>query len=175
MTSLLPHPHLFPRQKEAEYAQNPPAGPTPSSSSPPGTNQRFTLLPTNNSSVIEQLRVWERTLPDGRGNGIAGLSIAWTNHDEKRVGMCEGAASKEFRFQKGERIQIMYVYAGDDGVEGLWFVTDAQRSFFPGRSSTRYDMGNLGSGILVGFEGWEEMEEGDGVVVGLLALGATFR
>lgn len=63
----------------------------------------------------------------------------------------------------------MYVYA-EEHVDGLWFVTDGQRSFFPGKSSTRFDMVNLGNGVLVGFEGvWDEEEEG------FLTLGANFR
>ncbi|KAG2419999.1 hypothetical protein HFD88_004796 [Aspergillus terreus] len=154
--------------REFHCAKNTPVGNTdpPTTTSAPA---KFTLMPSSQPIPVKTIRIWEVLLPDGRGDGIAGLSVIWTDDDEQRAGRCEGPASKQFHFGTRERVQIMYIYA-EDLVDGLWFVTDAQKSFFPGKSSTRYEMGNLGDGTLVGFEGTLAVDES-----GFLSLGATFR
>ncbi|KAI9038729.1 uncharacterized protein KD926_010464 [Aspergillus affinis] len=80
---------------------------------------------------------------------------------------------KTFTFDRQERIQIMYVYVSSTQVDGFWFVTNKQKSFFPGRSSERREMSDLGSGVLVGIEGREKRDEDQ--VVGILGLGVSFR
>lgn len=82
--------------------------------------------------------------------------------------------TKTFTFERQERIQIMYVYVGSTQVDGFWFVTNKQKSFFPGRSSERREMSELGSGVLVGMEGREKLDE-EGRVEGILGLGVSFR
>ncbi|KAH8425953.1 uncharacterized protein LDX57_003690 [Aspergillus melleus] len=82
--------------------------------------------------------------------------------------------TKTFTFDRQERIQIMYIYVSPTQVEGFWFVTNKQKSFFPGRSSERREMSDLGSGVLVGIEGREKRDELDRVV-GVLGLGVSFR
>ncbi|KAL5356096.1 hypothetical protein BJX96DRAFT_142308 [Aspergillus floccosus] len=154
--------------REFHCAKNTPVGNT----DPPTTRSdaaKFTLMPRSQPMPVKTIKIWEDLLPDSRGDGIAGLSVTWTEDDEQRAGRCDGPASKQFHFGQRERIQIMYIYA-DDRVDGLWFVTDAQKSFFPGKSSTRYEMENLGDGMLVGFEGTLAGDEN-----GFLSLGATFR
>ncbi|PLB43814.1 hypothetical protein P170DRAFT_514130 [Aspergillus steynii IBT 23096] len=120
----------------------------------------------------------------GAGVGIGNTSASASTGAETGTGTGTGTEiststkpqtiRKTFAFDRQERIQIMYVYVGSTQVDGFWFVTNKQKSFFPGRSSERREMSDLGSGVLVGMEGREKLDE-EGRVEGILGLGVSFR
>ncbi|THC91120.1 hypothetical protein EYZ11_009410 [Aspergillus tanneri] len=124
-------------------------------------------MPTPSTTPIQTIQTWEidRTL--------SGMRIVWANGQHAEVGLCVDGPTKQFEFGRQERIQIMYVYVGEQ-VDGFWFVTSHQKSFFPGKSSTRYEMVELGNGVLVGFEARVKLDQ-QGREVVLEALGANFR
>ncbi|OGM41646.1 hypothetical protein ABOM_009980 [Aspergillus bombycis] len=102
------------------------------------------------SETIDTLQFW---VGDGAGQPkvLRGLQITWSGNRKSAVYGTATDESQSFKFEPGETITEMQV-AGGLRADSISFTTTS-RSFFAGGPGGKKVTMNVGSGILVGFQG----------------------
>ncbi|KAE8381488.1 hypothetical protein BDV26DRAFT_289340 [Aspergillus bertholletiae] len=102
------------------------------------------------SETIDTLHLW---VGDAFGHNIVlrGLQITWSSNRESTVYGQKTNEYRSFKFRPGETIQEMQI-AGALGADSISFRTTSRSFFFGGPGGKTVTM-NVGSGILVGFQG----------------------
>ncbi|KAE8366863.1 hypothetical protein BDV27DRAFT_155496 [Aspergillus caelatus] len=147
MTSALPNPEMI----QGVELKSDPKPPSLIYNDPVGGTggKDFSAISTA-SQTIDTLHFW---VGDGGGQPkvLRGLQITWSDDRKSAVYGTMTDEYQSFKFAPGETIKEMQI-AGGLRADSIAFTTTS-RSFFAGGQGGKKVTMNVGSGILVGFQG----------------------